>query len=310
MRPLSASRQRDLALLGRQRLGAVEDPVALRDLLAQVAHVRRDRAPDVAPQAGAQPDLARRLALEEARDRAERRIGGGEERALGAQVADQLAVALDAHHRAEVDLLEPAVARRLQVARGLQVGDVVAADLGGLADLQLDVARVLERRGGRHAGEQHRDPDVHEVAAVAAAVALDERDDRARHRVARHRAPRPHPAPQLLPDGANTNAASAEHQQRARPSRSPPRAPARRPSPRRRRPGGRGCGAGSRPWPGATRSPARCPTAARARATAGRCSGRTTAGRPTPRCPSPPRRSAGRTCPRRSRSRARPARGC
>ena len=118
--------------------------------------------------------------------------------------------------------------RRRHAARavGLHVGDVVAADLRASGPaLQRDVARVLERRRGRDADEQHRDADVHEVAAVAAPVAPHERDER-------HAAPARAPSPAARArrartpgrPPASTNAAEREHQQRGGPSRVTPAA--------------------------------------------------------------------------------------
>src|SRR3712207_9168955 len=55
---------------------------------------------------------------------------------------------------------------------------------------QRHVAHVLERRGRGHADEDHDDADVHRVAAVAPAVALDELRQRDGHRLLGHRATR------------------------------------------------------------------------------------------------------------------------
>ena len=78
------------------------------------------------------------------------------------------------------------------------VPDVVALDARGLADLQRAVLRALEGRGGGHADEQHRDPDVDEVAAPPPAVAAHERERRRARTLAGHRPPRAHAAHELL----------------------------------------------------------------------------------------------------------------
>src|SRR5687768_6239193 len=188
-----------VALLGAQ-VRAREDLVALLDTRAQRADVGRDRGPDVAPPARAQADLAGRLALEEARDRAQGRRQRREVGLDGAHVGDLLAVARHAQPRAEVDPLEAAVGGGLQLGGRLDVGDAVGADVGALAGPQQHLALVLEARGGGDADEQHGDARVDEVAAIAAAVAADELDERRRDGVAGHRAAGAHAAEELLAD--------------------------------------------------------------------------------------------------------------
>ncbi len=75
---------------------------------------------------------------------------------------------------------------------------------------------MLEGRGRGHADEQHGDADVHDVAAVATAVAPHERQQRQRRRLARHRAPRARAAEELLPDAAEHERRTAEHRDRER----------------------------------------------------------------------------------------------
>ena len=70
----------------------------------------------------------------------------------------------------------------------LDVGDRVVADRGRLARLQVQVVAGLEARRRRHRDEQDRDPGVHDVAAVAAAVARDHAGER-RSATRRRRAP-------------------------------------------------------------------------------------------------------------------------
>ncbi len=211
-----------------QRLGEERAAVGLRQLASRrrtpcrPRSIRGRRRPMSGPTAvqrsrrspARSADLARRLALEEARDRAEVRRRAGEEGLVRVEHLRRAVAAPDPEPRAEVDPLQPPVRRRDEPRRRPLVRDRVVADAVGLPRPQLDEVLRLERRRRRDADEQHRDPDVHDVAAVASPVAPHERDQRRRHRVARHRAPRAHPAPQLLPDRAEHERREREHQQR------------------------------------------------------------------------------------------------
>ena len=151
-----------------------------------------DRRPQVAAQAGLQADLAGRLALEEAltgpwlevaRVVAAARVQRAS-RACRSCVTSSTAPRL---------IVAPVLRRRRPRRRSADVADVVAADLGRLAGRQPGVALVVEGRRRGDADEQHRHPGVHDVAAVATAVAAHEREQRGRRRVAGHarRAPAP-----------------------------------------------------------------------------------------------------------------------
>ena len=258
---------------------------------------------------GVERDLGRRLAVEEARDRPELRVLRREVVLRGVHAACRPTRRLGA----ERDPLQAAVRRRVQLGGRLDVRELVVAHPRALPGLQRDVADVLEARGRGHADEQHDDPDVHEVAAVAAPVAACTSDDqRDRHGLARDRAARAHAAPELLADRRRrTKPANAEHHQRRHRARHAERDQHRRPRRRRRAPGGarlrRRFAAVARrhaitgPIPlSSTRISASGTTKllVHRRADVALAAGRR------------PRRSAGRTCPRRRRSRARRARGC
>ena len=145
---------------------------------------------------------------------------------------------------------------------------------------EAELGDVLEGGGGGHADEQHGDPDVHDVAAVAAAVARDQAQQRQRRRLAaRRRAARARRARAPAPTLPSTNAAQQNIAIAAAPRDAGGEQHDQREQ-RRRRPAAAGCAARRAAWRAARRSPGRCRRAARGSAPAGRCSGRTTAARP------------------------------
>ena len=76
----------------------------------------------------------------------------------------------------------------LQPAGGPDVADLIAADPSALPRSQADIADVLEARGGRDPDEEDRNADMDQVAAIASAVAADERREGDHGRLAGHRA--------------------------------------------------------------------------------------------------------------------------
>ncbi len=93
------------------------------------------------------------------------------------QRGDVLAVLGDVEHGAERQHRARVAGVLAERRRRAHVLDLVAVDRRRLPHLQPAVLRVLERGRGGHADEHQHDPQVHEVAAVAPAVAAHERDD-------------------------------------------------------------------------------------------------------------------------------------
>ena len=157
-----------------------------------------------------QADLGRRLALEEARDRA--RAAGPATGSSPWTCARLRLAAVLAHAQlgAERDPLEPAVGGGVELGGRLDVGERVVADLRGLARAR--AARRCTSWNAEDAATPTNStamPEVHEVAAVAAAVAPHERDERDRHRLARIARRARTPRQNSWPTAANTNAANA-----------------------------------------------------------------------------------------------------
>ena len=123
-------------------------------------------------------------------------------------------------------------------------------------------------------------PTCTSVAAVAPAVAAHEETSARAGRLAGHRPARAHPAPELLADDARPRTPRRRTSISAERLAATPKASSA--AERRQRDHDRATGSCAARWPAspaARRSPGRCPRAARARARAGPCSGRTTAAR-------------------------------
>ena len=129
-----------------------------RSIGCSVADVgRRSRSRRRARRPALQADLARRLALEEARrpGRASASVGRVVA-ALGRSVVDVLAVAWTRRARRRGRSARAGRWRSpRRVAVGLHVGDRRSRRLRASARAERDVARVLEGRRRRHADEQH-----------------------------------------------------------------------------------------------------------------------------------------------------------